>query len=454
MRLYYPVLSGLLAPFGFGAEAGGDMIERYTPPRMGQIWTQETRFQKMLEVELLACEALSNLKIIPRSAAQRIRRRARVSVAGVLRREKKTRHDVVAFLGEIASHIGKDAQYLHVGLTSSDVLDTALGVQLAEASDLLLSDLEKLRVVVGRKARRYKRTVCIGRTHGVHAEPTTFGLKLAHFYAELNRAKEMLQNARKHVAQGKISGAVGTYAHLTPQVEKYICRKLGLKPAPISTQVVPRDGIAVFLCRVAIVGGMLERMATEIRHLQRTEVLEVEEPFGKGQTGSSAMPHKRNPVSSERVSGMSRLLRGYAVGSLENISLWHERDITHSSVERVILPDATCVLDYMILELTRILSGLLVYPERMRKNLEQTRGLIFSESVLLALMRKGMKREIAYRVVQRHALPAWRGGEDFFTRLSKDPQVGGKLSSRELARCFDYGSHLKQVGTIFKRLGL
>ncbi len=408
----------------------------------------------MLEVELLACEALCKQGQIPRAAVQRIRKRAGLTVSGINKREGKTRHDVVAFLGEIAARVGKDAQYLHLGLTSSDVLDTALGVQLKEVSDLILADLAKLKSAARRKARQYKNTVCIGRTHGVHAEPTTFGLKLAAFYAELARGEKLLQEARGRVAVGKISGAVGTYAHLRPAVEAYICRKLGLVAAPISTQVVPRDGIAVFLNRLAVVGAALERMAIEIRHLQRTEVLEVEEPFGKGQTGSSAMPHKRNPVSCERVSGMSRLLRSYAHAGLENVALWHERDISHSSVERVILPDATCTLDYMIQEMTRIIGAMHVYPARMKQNLELTRGLIFSESVLLALMKTGLVRQKAYKIVQRHALAAWKGGEDFQTRLGRDPEVCRRLSPSKLAACFNLERHLRQVGTVFRRLGL
>jgi len=430
------------------------MISRYNPPRMAGIWTPEARFRRMLEVELLACEALSKLGEVPAAAARRIRRRARFRLAEIGRRERRTQHDVVAFLGELASRLGKDARYLHLGLTSSDVLDTAAGVQLAEATDLLLEDLRKLRVVVRGLARRHRLTVCVGRTHGVHAEPTTWGLKLALFYAELGRADRMLSDARTWVAVGKVSGAVGTYAHLSPFVEKYICRKLALTPAPISTQVVPRDGYAVFVCRLAIVGGMLERVSTEIRHLQRTEVLEAEEPFEEGQAGSSAMPHKRNPVSCERVTGLSRLLRGYAAAALENIALWHERDISHSSVERVILPDATGVLDFMILELTRILKGMRIYPARMRKNLELTRGLIFSESVLLALMRKGLPRPQAYKIVQKSAMAAWAVKGDFLVLLGRDPQVRRLLTPVDLRRCFDLSRHLRHVGVIFRRVGL
>ncbi|MBI3312405.1 MAG: adenylosuccinate lyase [Candidatus Omnitrophica bacterium] len=430
------------------------MISRYTPSRMGQVWTEEARFRAMLEVELLACEALCKQGAIPSKALQRIRRQAKVSSEGVSRRERETRHDVVAFLGEIASHLGRDAQYLHRGLTSSDVLDTATAVQLKQAGEIILEDLRKLKTVVRAKARRYRNTVCIGRTHGVHAEPTTFGLKLAVHYAELQRAEAVLIDAIPRIAVGKISGAVGTYAHLDPFVEQYICRKLELTPAPISTQVVPRDGYAVFLSRLAILGGMLERMATEIRHLQRTEVLEAEEPFEEGQTGSSAMPHKRNPVSCERVTGMARLLRGYAGTALENIALWHERDISHSSTERVILPDAAIALDFMLLEMTRILDGMNVYPEKMRRNVELTRGLIFSESVLLSLMKEGLTRPEAYKIVQRHALAAWKGGPTFHDRLAGDPEVKKHLTAAKLSACFDLNRHLRHVRTIFRRLGL
>ena len=430
------------------------MVPRYVPRRMGQVWTEEARFQSMLEVELLACEALARQGQIPAAAARRIRRRAKIQAEKVAQREARTKHDVVAFLGELGSHLGPDARYLHLGLTSSDVLDTATAVQLAHAGDILLEDLGKLRAVVGRQARKYRDTVCIGRTHGVHAEPTTWGLKLAVSYAELGRAAVMLQDARARVAVGKISGAVGTYAHLSPFVEQYICRKLKISPAPISTQVVPRDGYAVFLSRLAILGAMLERLATEIRHLQKTEVLEVEEPFEEGQTGSSAMPHKRNPVSCERVTGLARLLRGYAVTAMENVALWHERDISHSSTERVILPDATCALDFMLQEMARIVGRMRVYPKKMRKNLELTRGLIFSESVLLALMKSGLTREHAYKLVQRNALAAWGGGADFLTRLSRDPKVRQRLSPAHLKACFDLDWHLKHVKTIFKRVGL
>ena len=408
----------------------------------------------MLEVELLACEALAKQGQIPAAAAARIRRKAKVQAEKVAQRETRTKHDVVAFLGELGSHLGPDARYLHLGLTSSDVLDTATAVQLSRAVDILLDDLEKLRAVVGRQATKHRDTVCIGRTHGVHAEPTTWGLKLAVSYAELTRAIVMLQDAKTRVAVGKISGAVGTYAHISPFVERYICRKLKITPAQISTQVVPRDGYALFLSELAIVGAMLERLATEIRHLQKTEVLEAEEPFEEGQTGSSAMPHKRNPVSCERVTGLARLLRGYAGTALENVALWHERDISHSSVERVILPDAACALDFMLREMARIVGRMRVYPKKMRENLELTRGLIFSESVLLALMKTGLTREAAYKIVQRNALAAWGGGADFFTRLSGDPDVRRRLRPAQLKACFNLDRHLAHVKTIFKRVGL
>jgi len=430
------------------------MIARYTLPAMRRIWTEASRFQRMLEVELLACEALVKLGHMPAAAYRRIRRAARVEPARVTRLEARTKHDVVAFLNTIAESLGADARFLHLGLTSSDVLDTATGTQLAEATDLLLADLDRLRAVVKRQARKYRATICIGRTHGVHAEPTTFGLKLALAYAELGRARRMLREARAWVAVGKLSGAVGTYAHLSPRVEQYVCRKLKLTPAPLSTQVIPRDGYAVFLCRLAIIGAMLERIATEIRHLQRTEVLEVEEPFEEGQAGSSAMPHKRNPVSSERVSGLARLLRSYAMASLENVALWHERDISHSSVERVILPDATAVLDFMLVDLARILRGMRVYPARMRANLGLTRGLIFSESVLLALMAKGLTRPAAYRLVQRHALRAWTSQREFRTVLEADAELTRHLSRDELAACFDVARHTRHVPQLFRRVGL
>jgi len=430
------------------------MISRYVRPAMRRVWTDESRFQRMLEVELLACEALVTLGKVPAAAYRRIRRAARVNPARVNQHEAKTKHDVVAFLNTIAESLGPDARFLHLGLTSSDVLDTATGTQLADAADILLEDLDELLAVIKRQARRYRDTLCIGRTHGVHAEPTTFGLKLALAYAELTRTRLMLTNARQWVAVGKISGAVGTYAHLSPKVERYICRKLKLTPAPISTQVVPRDGYAVFVCRLAIIGGVLERIATEIRHLQRTEVLEAEEPFEAGQTGSSAMPHKRNPVSCERISGLARLLRGYAMASLENIPLWHERDISHSSVERIMLPDATCLLDFMLADLTRILRGLTVYPARMRANVELTRGLIYSESVLLALMHKGLTRPAAYKLVQRNAMRAWQSRAEFRTLLLADQDVRRHLSTRELTACFDLQRHTRHVREIFQRLGL
>ena len=433
------------------------MISRYTLPAMGRIWTEDSRFRRMLEVELLTCEALVKLGKIPTTAYRRIRRAVRakgVSAARVNQLEAVTKHDVVAFLNTIAESLGADARFLHLGLTSSDVLDTAAATQLADASDVLLADLDRLLAALRRQATTYQFALCIGRTHGVHAEPTTFGLKLALAYAEMTRARTLLEDARTRVAVGKISGAVGTYAHLPPAVEEHVCRKLKLTPAPISTQVVPRDGYAAFVSRLAITGAMLERLATEIRHLQRTEVLEAEEPFEEGQTGSSAMPHKRNPVSCERVTGLARLLRGYATTALENVALWHERDISHSSAERVLLPDATCALDFMLVEMTRIIRGLKVYPERMQENLRLTKGLIFSESVLLALMAKGLTRPEAYTLVQRHAMRAWAIRGEFRELLAADPEIRKRLNAQELDRCFNLGRHAQHVQRVFRRLGL
>ncbi|MBI4226734.1 MAG: adenylosuccinate lyase [Candidatus Omnitrophica bacterium] len=433
------------------------MISRYTLPAMGRIWTEDSRFRRMLEVELLACEALVRMGKIPTAAYRRIRRAVRakgINPARVAQLEATTKHDVVAFLNTMAESLGADARFLHLGLTSSDVLDTATATQLAEACDILIADVDRLLAALRRQANTYQFTLCIGRTHGVHAEPTTFGLKLALAFSEMTRARQLLEDARARVAVGKISGAVGTYAHLPPTVEQYVCKKLKITPAPISTQVVPRDGYAAFMSRLAIIGAMLERLATEIRHLQRTEVLEAEEPFEEGQTGSSAMPHKRNPVSCERVTGLARLLRGYAVTALENVALWHERDISHSSTERIMLPDATCALDFMLVEMTRIVRGLKVYPERMREHLGLTKGLIFSESVLLALMGKGLTRPAAYRLVQRHAMRAWAIRGDFRALLTADPDVRRHLTPRELDRCFDLERHTQHVQRVFTRLGL
>ncbi len=430
------------------------MIPRYTLPRMGALWSDAHRLQVMLDVELLVLEAQAALGVVPRHAVAAIRRKARVNLAAVAAREAKTRHDVIAFIEHLEDHVGPYGRYLHFGLTSSDVLDTSLAVLLRQATLLLREDLRALLATLAAQARRHKHTLMIGRTHGVHAEPTTFGLKLAIFYDEFRRHLGRLECALEEISVGKISGAVGTFANVDPSIERAVCRKLSLTPAPISTQIVQRDLHASYVSTLALIGGSVEKLATEIRHLQRTEVREVEEPFGHGQKGSSAMPHKKNPITCERLTGMSRLLRGYAVAAMENIPLWHERDISHSSVERVILPDATITLNYMLQTMTEVIRGLVVYPERMRANLESTHGVIYSGQVLLALMRKGLARSQAYALVQRVALAAWRNGYDFTERLQRDPAIRRYLSPEAIRRCVDPRVHLKHVDRIFKRVGL
>ena len=431
------------------------MIPRYTLPQMGAVWSDAHRLQVMLEVELLVLKAQAKLGLVPRRAVQAIRRKARVNLAQVARREATTRHDVIAFIEHLEDHLGSAyGRYLHFGLTSSDVLDTSLAVLLREATALLLADLRELLRALAIQARRHKETVMIGRTHGVHAEPTTFGLKLAVFYDEFGRQVARLERAGEEISVGKISGAVGTFANVDPAIERAVCRALSLRPAPISTQIVQRDLHASYVATLALIGGSLEKLSTEIRHLQRTEVREAEEPFGRGQKGSSAMPHKRNPITCERVTGMSRLLRGYAVAALENITLWHERDISHSSVERVILPDATITLDYMLQAMAEVIRGLVVYPQRMRENLESMRGVVYSGQVLLALMRQGLSRTQAYELVQRAALAAWKNGSPFSDVLQRDPAIRRHLTPQALRRCVDPRAHLRHVGRIFKRVGL
>ena len=430
------------------------MIPRYTLPAMGAVWSDAHRLRVMLEVELRVLEAQAALGLVPRRAVQAIRRKARVNAATIQRREARTRHDVIAFIEHLEAHVGPDGRYLHFGLTSSDILDTSLAVLLREATDLLLQDLRGLLRALAAKARRHQRTLMIGRTHGVHAEPTTFGLKLAMFYDEFTRQLARLSRERRAVSVGKVSGAVGTFANVDPAVERQVCLRLGLRPAPISTQILQRDLHASYVSTLALIGGSLEQLATELRHLQRTEVREVEEPFGAGQKGSSAMPHKKNPVICERVAGLSRLLRGYAVAALENIALWHERDISHSSVERVILPDATITLDYMLRTMTAVVQGLAVYPDRMRANLESTHGVTYSGQVLLELMRRGVSRTRAYELVQRAALSAWRNGQEFAEVLLRDPAIRAHLTPKALRRCVDPRPHLKHVERIFRRVGL
>jgi adenylosuccinate lyase len=430
------------------------MIERYSLPEMSAIWQEDFKFKTMLEIELLALEALAKEKKIPLEAARRIRRKARFSIPKIKKIEEKTQHDVVAFVNNVAQSIGSDAKYLHLGLTSSDVLDTTLGVQLKAASEILERDLQKLLVLLARKAKLYKDMACIGRTHGVHAEPTTFGLKLALWYDETRRNLVRLQLAKEEVSVGKISGAVGTYANVDPGVEDYVCRKLGLKSANISTQIIQRDIHAVFMARIAIIGSSLEKFATEIRHLQKTEVLEVEEPFGKGQKGSSAMPHKRNPVICERICGLARVLRANSMAAMENVALWHERDISHSSAERIIIPDSTALLDYMLHKFIQVIDGMTVYPENMLANIARTRGLIFSQRVLLALMNKGLRRDKAYDLVQRSAMQSWKQGTDFKDNLLKDREVSRWLNDKELSGIFDLDYYLCNVDRIFRKVGL
>src|SRR5512136_2227354 len=427
------------------------MIPRYTRPEMAKIWTDERKFETWLQIELLVCEALSQSGEIPAEAVREIKEKASFDISRIDEIEKVTKHDVLAFLTNVGESIGPLSRYLHYGLTSSDILDTSLALLLKEASDLILKDIHRLLDVLKKKAFEYKETLMIGRTHGIHAEPTTFGLKMALWYDEMGRNLTRMERAKDAVSVGKISGAVGTFAHTPPFVEEFVCGRLGLKPAPISTQIVQRDHHAEFFSTLAIIASSIEKFSVEIRHLQRTEVLEAEEFFSKGQKGSSAMPHKRNPISSENLSGLARLVRSYSLASLENIPLWHERDISHSSVERVIAPDATILIDYMLNRLTSIVENLIVYPENMKANLEKMGGLIFSESLLLSLAQKGLSREEAYGVVQRNAMRVWEKGENFKALLSRDETVGRLMPGKELDALFDVRTHLKHVDDIFQR---
>jgi adenylosuccinate lyase len=428
------------------------MIPRYTRPEMGRIWSEENGFQKWLDVEILAAEGLSKLGTVPKAAIARIRRKARFDVKRIREIEAQVKHEIIAFLSSVAESIGDDARYLHVGMTSSDVMDTALAIQFKEASALLDQDIRDLMQVLRRQARRYKRTVMIGRTHGVHAEPITFGLKLALWYQEMARNLDRFHKAVDDICVGQVSGAVGTFAQIPPKVEAYVCKKSGLKPAPISSQIIQRDRHAYYFATLAIIASSLEKFAVEIRHLQRTEVQEAEEPFTQGQKGSSAMPHKRNPILSENVSGMARLMRSYALAAMENVPLWHERDISHSSVERVIAPDATIVLDFMLRRMTYVLGNLCVYPENMKRNLERSGGTVFSEKVLLALVEKGVARDSAYRMVQRHALKVGKEGGDLKRELLADDEIRRYLSAEEIESVWGVEHHLANVDVIFRRV--
>lgn len=430
------------------------MIERYTNPEMGRIWTLQHEFEVMLEVEITACEAMAELGQIPVEAAKNIREKAQFNLERVKEIEKVTNHDIIAFLTNVAEYVGEDSKYIHKGLTSSDVKDTALGIMMKKSAELILEDLKNLRDVLKRQAKKYKHTVCIGRTHGIHAEPMTLGLKFALWYDEVCRDIERVEHAKKIVAVGKLSGAVGTYSNIDPRIEEITCKKLGIEPVKLATQVIQRDRHAEYMTTLAIVASTFEKIATELRNLQRTDIREVEEYFQPGQKGSSSMPHKRNPITGERISGMARLVRGNAIAAMEDITLWHERDISHSSVERVILPDSTINVDYCCRKLTNLLDKLLVYPEAMMENLNKTGGLIFSQRIMLAVVSKGVLREDAYKWVQRNAMARWLKGEDFRTNVEKDPDITKYLTKEEIDNCFDYQWFLRNVDMIMARFGI
>ncbi|WP_315737390.1 MULTISPECIES: adenylosuccinate lyase [unclassified Bradyrhizobium] len=431
------------------------MIPRYTRPEMASIWEPQTRFKIWFEIEAHAADALAQLGVIPKDAAKTIWAKAKdatFDVARIDEIERETKHDVIAFLTHLAEIVGPEARFVHQGMTSSDVLDTCLNVQLTRAADLLLADLDRVLAALKTRAFEHKMTPTIGRSHGIHAEPVTFGLKLAYAYAEFSRARERLVAARKEVATCAISGAVGTFAQIDPRVEEHVAKAMGLSPEPISTQVIPRDRHAMFFATLGVIASSVERFATEVRHLQRTEVLEVEEFFSEGQKGSSAMPHKRNPVLSENLTGLARMVRAYVTPAMENVVLWHERDISHSSVERMIGPDATVTLDFALVRLAGLVEKLLVYPANMEKNLDRLGGLVHSQRVLIALTQKGASREDSYKLVQRNAMPVWRGEGDFRTLLKADAEVKKYLTDAEIDEQFDLGYHLKHVDTIFRRV--
>jgi len=428
------------------------MIERYTRPRMGRLWTEEAKLERWLRVEVAACEAMAELGIIPKNAARAIAKKAKADPKRVAEIEEVTRHDVAAFVQAVQEAVGPEGRFFHYGMTSSDVLDTGLALQLIDAADILIEDLESLAEAIRKKAQLYKNTPMIGRSHGVHAEPITFGLALASWYAEAQRNIRRMKGARNVMRFGKMSGVVGVYGNIEPRVEALALGKLGLEPEPVSTQVVPRDRHAEYFSTLAIIAAGVERIAVELRHLQRTEVHEAEESFGKGQKGSSAMPHKKNPISAENLSGLARIIRSNALAALENVALWHQRDISHSSVERIIAPDSTIALDYMLARLTGLIENLTVFPETMARNLDITRGLIFSETVMLALINKGLSRDEAYRLVQRNAMKVWENpGTSFREELGADPDVV-KALGKSLDECFDLNHHLRHTDTIFKRV--
>ena len=451
-RLCY---GGAEVSFPVSQESFEPMIPRYSRPEMVAIWSPETKFRIWFEIEAHACDALAAIGVIPKSAAETIWEKggkATFDVDRIDEIEAVTKHDVIAFLTHLAEIVGPDARFVHQGMTSSDVLDTCFNIQLVRASDLLLADIDKLLEALKRRAFEHKDTVTIGRSHGIHAEPTTFGIKLALAYAEFERCKQRLIAAREEVATCAISGAVGTFANIDPRVEEHVAAALGLKPEPVSTQVIPRDRHAMFFATLGVVASSIERLATEIRHLQRTEVLEAEEYFSPGQKGSSAMPHKRNPVLTENLTGLARMVRSYAMPAMENVALWHERDISHSSVERMIGPDATVTLDFALARMTSVIDKLLVYPENMMRNMNKFRGLVHSQRVLLALTQAGVSREDSYRLVQRNAMKVWEEGKDFLEELLADQEVRAALSEEDIREKFDLGYHTKHVDTIFKRV--
>ena len=428
------------------------MIPRYSRPEMTRIWEPKNKYQIWFEIEAHACDAMAELGVIPKEAAKTVWEKGGFDIDRIDEIERETKHDVIAFLTSVAEHVGPEARFLHQGMTSSDVLDTCLAVQLAQASDILLADLDKVLGVLKRRAYEHKNTVCIGRSHGIHAEPTTFGLKLAGHYAEFARNRKRLEDARAEVATCAISGAVGTFANIDPRVEEYVAEKLGLTLEPVSTQVIPRDRHAAYFATLAVIASSVERLAVEIRHLQRTEVREAEEFFSEGQKGSSAMPHKRNPVLTENLTGLARIVRSAVIPAMENVALWHERDISHSSVERMIGPDATVTLDFALMRLAGMMDKLLVYPDAMMMNLERLQGLVHSQRVLLGLTQRGMSREDAYQAVQRNAMDVWKGNAAFLNLLKSDREIGEYLSNDDLEELFDLGYHKKQVDTIFARV--
>jgi adenylosuccinate lyase len=430
------------------------MIPRYSLPRMSAIWSDENKFKKMLDIEILVCEALANLGKIPQKELKKIKSKAKFDVKRIEEIEKTTRHDVIAFLHNIAEYIGDSSRFVHQGLTSSDVLDTGLSIMMKESADIILEDLSELKEELRKKADKYKYTIVVGRSHGVHAEPTTFGLKLALFFDEIVRCIERIGRAKEIISVGKISGPVGTYSNIEPYVESYVCKKLGLKPANISTQILQRDRHAEYLSEIAIVGATLEKIATEFRNLQKTEVREVEEPFSKGQKGSSAMPHKRNPVMCERITGLARVLRANAMAAMENVALWHERDISHSSSERIIIPDSTILLDYMLNQMIEIIKGLLVYPENMSSNLSKTKGLVFSARILVELEKRGVERRKAYDIIQRCAMKVWEKGLDFKEALRADTDFIKIVKAKEMEDFFKVEYYTKHVDAIFKKVGI